>query len=779
MTTPHRLPSLRSTALLATLLAAASLALALLAAPASALVLTVEGTEAGLQPRSTWLGSSQINTEHPLDAWGFANSQGNAIVSSSRTYAVYWDPTDHYHGDWQHVINVFLQSIGASSGSLGNVFAVDAQYTDAANEHALFKSTFQGAYTDTDAYPASGCEDPHPMAAVDRIGAEESPHHFAPVCLTDQQLKKELETYISQHSLPKGMSTIFYLLTPPGVTVCLDKGGPEGHCSDFTGTIDELEEYEKKREEAEKNHEVFTETELYKSYKRSFCSYHSDISTSNSAGGENTILYGVIPWTAGGLGDPHLELADQTSEYACQDGGWDPTKPPSKREKKKEKSTKENEEFLEKTLEQQEEAIEAELLEGPHPEEPNQVKCPSSDGGCDVGLADLITNEIAMEQQDIVTDPLLDGWQDPHGNEVSDECRNDYAPIIGGNAGAQEISDAGTLYNQGFQGNNYYLNDAFNLAALELPYPGVPCLTGVSLLPQFTAPNPVNVNEIVGFDGMESDISLDADTVFSKGESHIGYPTYTWNFGDGSAPVTGFAPGAPLVNSPGISPCGAPQWEAPCAASAYHSYQYGGKYEVSLTVTDTGGNTATVTEPVTVVGPPPPSAEPTPTPTPTPSTTPAPTPSAGSGGAGGSGPGSGPAGQTSTAPAPVLGAAVTSKSLKKALKSGLPVHYSTNEQVAGKIEVLLESSLAKRLHVTGAPAVGLPAGTPKSIVVGSAVLVTTRAGHGTIRIKFSSHAKARLKRVHRLKVMLRLFARNASRPTPQTTTMLSTVVLNP
>ena len=116
---------------------------------------------------------------------------------------------------------------------------------------------------------------------------------------------------------------------------------------------------------------------------------------------------------------------------------------------------------------------------------------------------------------------------------------------------------------------------------------------------------------------------------------------------------------------------------------------------------------------------------------------------------------------------------------EKALKSGLPVQYTTNEQVAGNIEVLLESALANRLGVKGATATGLPAGTPKSIVVGSAVLVTTRAGHGTIRIKFSSRAAARLKHTRKLKVLLRLFARNASRQSPQTTTMLSTVVLNP
>jgi hypothetical protein len=127
----------------------------------------------------------------------------------------------------------------------------------------------------------------------------------------------------------------------------------------------------------------------------------------------------------------------------------------------------------------------------------------------------------------------------------------------------------------------------------------------------------------------------------------------------------------------------------------------------------------------------------------------------------------------------VLGASVTSKSLKKALSSGLPVRYTTNEQVAGNIEVLLESSTAKRLGIKGATATGLPPGTPKSIVVGTAVLVTTKAGQGTIRVKFTARAAARLKHVHKLKVTLRVFARNASRQSPQTTTMLSTVVLNP
>jgi hypothetical protein len=736
---------LRALRLATILVAALAVGPALAPAPAGAVVTKVESTTVGLQPRSTslplWL------FEHPPGQVEFVNPTGNPVVGASDTYAIYWDPTDHYHGDWQHLIDTFFRSMGASSGSLASVFAVDAQYTDAANRHALYKTTSEGAYTDTNSYPASGCEDPHPLEAKDLIGPIVGKNH-TPVCLTDKQIQQELEGFLAQHSLGKGMGTIFYLLTPPGVTVCLDAGGPSGHCSDYKPSVE--------------------------SYKNSFCSYHSDVSpTSPTSGDANTILYGVIPWTAGGLADGHLTLTDESiPAYDCQDGGYDPSsKPIEELEKKKEKTVKEVEEFEKETPTEQAKQELKESLEGPHQQEPNQVPCPSPDGYCDTGLADLIVNQISVEQQNIVTNPLLNAWHDPsNSKEATDECRNFFAPVIGGGVSAVEGTFAGTLFNQSLGGSSYYLNTAFNLASQELPYPGIGCLPGVRLEPKFTAPNPVNTGEVVGFDGMESDITLDAGTAFSSaGVPHSTYATYTWNFGDGSPTVSGYAAGAPSANSPASSPCAAP-WEAPCAASTFHSYQYGGTYDVTLTVTDVGGNTASFSEPVTVVGPAPPSGG-----------------SSSGGGASILAPSATPVAPLTaqtvapppSTPAPVLGASVQSLSLKKALNSGLAVRYTTSEQVAGSIQVLLDSATAKRLGVHGATATGLPAGTPRSIVVGTAVLVTTKAGQGTIHIKFSTRNASRLKHTRKLKLMLRLFARNASRQSPQTTTLLSTVVLTP
>ena len=289
-----------------------SLALGLMAAlwlfpattPAVAKVVPVEvslGTTSnfGLQPReagSVFEGMPTVES--------FNNSEGNLVLHKNETYAIYWDPTDHYHGDWQHLIDTFFQGLGADSGSTGTVFAVDSQYTDKSDLPASYLSTLHGAYTYTDPYPvASNCKDPNPLEALKILIGPVVAGEHTEVCLTDPQIRAELKTFIAAHGLQKGVGSIFDSLTPPAVTVCLQKEGEGGanHCSDHTGSIE--------------------------SYKNSFCSYHSDSPISPSKTLLclilNTILYGVIPWSAGGLGDYHLKgAADETSAYDCQDGGW-------------------------------------------------------------------------------------------------------------------------------------------------------------------------------------------------------------------------------------------------------------------------------------------------------------------------------------------------------------------------------------------------------------------------------------------------------------------------
>jgi hypothetical protein len=767
---------------LSTALTALCLSLLALCASAGAVVSKeVPGTTVGLQPRNV------SSVDDGVVAGEFRDAGGGPIVSTNQTYVIYWEPSDTYYNVWQTDINDLLAGMGEASGSLDSVYAVDTQYTDPANQHALYQSVAHGAYTDMNPYPTSGnCTDPSPLHAGKAI-----------TCLTDKQIREQLETFIAQHNLPKGMNSIYYVLTPPGVAVCL----AADHCSDYPGTPEQIEEDEENK----------TEPETYKIYKKSFCSYHSDINSDDAVAGDtNTVLYAVIPWIAGGEGDYHLAPEDRTQAYECQDGGFiynaerfifeKETRTgfaKEEAEKRRAAEKKETEELVayeelfakgqitgaelnERRNELTKEKEEREHTEkitreeraqggGPHEQEPNQ-NGQGEDAFFEDGLSGLIVSQIGVEQQNIVTDPLLNGWQDSAGNESTDECRNAFALTTGGGVTALKFTNAGNLFNQTLGGANAYINDAYNLAAAKNEYPGIPCLNGVNLTPEFNVPNSVKAGEIVGFDGMESRITLNQGVKFSaSGKEEANYPTFTWNFGDGSPEVSGYAPGAPSLNSPSSSPCAAP-WLTPCAASTFHSYKYGGTYNVTLTVTDTGGNKASVTNAITVAGEP--ELQPS---------GPAGPGASASSGAASSTPGSSTS-PGSTAPKPIPGPvatqAVLSHSLTSTLNKGLVIRYSVNEQVAGQFQVLLASSIAKRIGLHGAPAQGLPAGSPPSIVIAKAILVTTRGGRNTVKIQFGKQTAAKLRKLRKVTLTLRLTVRNASSHSPLITTVLTPVNLS-
>ncbi len=705
----------------AVMLGLLSCALLWLAAPAGAVVTEVSGTSVGLQPRA--MGYTAVNEGDPAT---FANEAGNVVLHGTNDYAIYWAPENDYHHEWITKINRFFQAMGASSGYLGTIFAATAQYRDRSNAPANYKTVFKGSYSDYSKYPAAGCTDPNPLESG------------AVTCLTDAQLREQLQSFIASHALPKGLGNIYYLMTPPGVTVCVDAAATR--CSDFV--LSEEEEEKGRFESA--------------SYENSFCSYHAAINPDKAPEGDsNTILYAAIPWTAGyaGLRGTGFVpnggwLSDPTAYIqgaSCQDGGLNPEVGEEKLEVPKEMNKEEKEKFAEMSKEEQAGVLKRVALEAPHDEEPNQEGKAESDG-YGAGLSDLIANQIAVEQANTVTDPLLNGWKDATGHEATDECRNIFAGTAGPEGGsveggvkADEHTEAGTLSNEELDGTRYYINNVFSLSTGE-------CVGGVGLVPRFTSPNPVNSGEVVGFDGMESTVGLVAGKAFGpSGPPTTTYSTYSWNFGDGSPEVKGYAPGSPTCEAP---------WLSPCAGAIFHSYNYGGKYTVTLTVTDVAGDMSSVSHEVIVNGPPAPGA-----------------------GAPGTNPGSNPGDATHTIVAPIAAAAILSRSLKNTLRKGLSVRYSVNEQVAGRFEVLVSSTVAHRLHLGGSPASGLPAGTPPEVMIARAVLVTTKAGANTIEIKFSKSVVARLRHSRKLSLLLRLFVRDAASKSPATATVLSAVTL--
>jgi hypothetical protein len=581
---------------------------------------------------------------------------GGPVLHNSNSYAIYWDPLGIYREDWQQLIDRYFHDVGVDSGKLGNVFAVEAQYGDATGR-AANQSTFRGAYTDKTAYPTTGnCIDPAEFA-----------------CLTDQQIHTELQHVIGSGALPGTTGpAVYYVLTPPGVTVCTDGGG-KGNCSDSTATP-----------------------------PNGICGYHSTINPE----GPNPVVYAVQPWTAGNAGMVEsfspLKTAEPTPDVrACQENA----------------SLK----------------------------EPNQLSPLDKYSTYEAGLPDVIINDLSIEQRNIVVDPLLNGWyQTGTSAEQGDQCRWNFGPPPETPPSPDPRTHAVVMGDQAINGDPYYLQWAFN-SSDETVSRRLICWPGVALEPRFTPPNPVNVGDVVGFDGTESFFTFDANPTGLPGTEPYAAPNYKWDFGD-NAGLSG-------VND----------------QSVFHTYHYGGTYSVTLTLTDGGGNVASTTHQVVVNGPLPP----------------APSKEAASGGtsSGGAatqaaGSSSSPAGSSATVQAPVAAALIVTHSLRSALRKGLVIRYSVNEQVAGHFEVLLSRAIARRVGIGGPPAVGLPAGAPPQVVIGRAVLVTTSAGRSTVDIQFSKRTASRLARLHRVSLMLRLFVRNASPHSPATTTVLSSVTLS-
>jgi hypothetical protein len=852
------------------------LAILLAAVPAGAFI----SGEFGLQQRKpAWHRSAPLQYHD------------GPVIHASDSYAIYWDPLELYNSQWMRIIDGYFRNTGEASGEMGNVFGLDAQYGEtgygtgpAASEkakeaHAADQSTFRGAYTDTDSYPASGCTESAGIA-----------------CLTDQQIRAELQKVIKSGALPGTTGTVpgakttpvYYILTPPGVTVCTVASSPST-CSNSSALETETLEIK----EGEVSHPAET----------GICGYHSAINPHSAS----PIVYAVQPWIAGdaGLftesGSPLTTSGTSAGVLACQNN---------------------------KSL-----------------QEPNQIGYnPFSYYGA--GLADVIVGDLANEQTNIVVDPLLNGWYQnaaPAENgdpEQGDMCQFAFSTGEVPAETIESLTHAGTDSSESLGSGSYYIHWGFNSSGFLTGKDTAGCWQGATLEPHITAPNPVNVGDVVGLDANESDITLDAaplslrvqkeetrlaEEVQAIDAEELGLTAEITKVGDNIAQLSGeitkrqgeittltseikafegeeksfttaeaeltkerreaeekskltsteekefaekeerlAAKNKKAVESKASAekakkadieskltaererrddeehklvleedkvivtgdkaiaeeekkladehklikerePLIAPiyKWdfgyqengkevteEGEEKASVFHVFPCAKTYNVELTVVDGAGNESelagTSTKTIEVKGKPCEEAGGS---------------SSGGSGSGGSSGGSGSSGSsaspTSTTsnsstttgsaapgvaakpplPGPVATAATVSKSLAQVLRSGLVVRYSVNEQVAGRFEVLLASSIAKRIGLHGAPAAGLPQGAAPQIVIAKAILVTTKGGRNTIKILLGKTTAARLRKLRKVSLMLRLIVRNASSQNPVGTTVISTVNL--
>ncbi len=867
-------------ALVGVSIAALSFSLLLAAAPAGAFI----SGEFGLQQRKpVWVRPGPLQYHD------------GPVIHASDTYAIYWDPLELYKSEWMREIDGYFRNVGEANGLLGNVFALDAQYGEAgygtgpaASEtakeaHAADQSTFRGAYTATDPYPAD---------------SENCTESAEIACLTDQQIRTELQKVIKSGVLPGTTGTVpgakstpvYYVLTPPGVTVCTQASSPST-CSN-SGT---LEVEAQKIKKGEVTHPAET----------GICGYHSAINPH----GADPIVYAVQPWIAGDAGmfveseSPLITSGATADVLACQNN---------------------------KSL-----------------QEPNQTGY-NPFSYYSAGLADVIVGDLSDEQTNIAVDPLLTGWyQNASSEEHGDPEQGDMCQFVFGTTepvaeAIESATHAGSDSSETIGSGSYYLHWGFNSSGFLTGKDTAGCWQGVTLDPHITAPNPVNVGDVVGLDADESNITLDAaplDLRLQKEETRLteevqeiglevadlgteitklntdiselatkistiegeitkldneitAFETEEKDFTKAEAELTKerrqkeaggitaaeekqFAEEEELLaakhkkaiesrvaaegtrksaieareadekakrndeerkvvltedktiaagdkvlaeedkrlatehrlikeREPLIAPIY--KWdfgyqedgkevteEGEEKASVFHAFPCAKTYNVELTVVDGGGNEAGLSESsmktIEVKGKP---CE----------ETVGGSPAGGGSGSelGGSGTtpgttspatsttGSTPGTSTATSgsgstppkpiPGPVASAAVVSRSLKTVLKKGLVISYSVNEQVAGQFQVLLASSLAKRIGLHGPAATGLAPGSAPSIVIGKAILVTTKGGRNTVRILFGKQTAAKLRKLGSVPLTIRLIVRNASTQHPQTTTVISTVTLS-
>jgi PKD repeat protein len=362
------------------------------------------------------------------------------VLGTHRTYAIYWDPSGQqpFPTGFQTSVDQFLGDVAQDSGGHANVYSVSTQYR-ANGQAGVYASTYTAMLNDINAYPLdqhsgnnNGCT----------YGSAHPGDPAYTYCLTDAQIQTELQGLITQNQWPSGEGAVYFVFLPPGVDTCMGPGAesPSNACAD-----------------------------------QDFCAYHD---ATGAQPGPSSDLYGVLPY------------ADISG---CRSG-----------------------------------------------------QSPNGSGGN--SPADDMTSILSHEHTEAITDPLLTGWYDIHGDEIGDKCASDYGSPLGGPALGQ--------WNQLIAGHHYYLQQEWSNAA--------GACAQRDLLAQFS----------VAPSGTPATYTFDASSSIPAG----GIASYAWSFGDGASASS---------SSPTIA----------------HTYAQGGIYVATLTVTDSAGNTNATTHQVTVTTP--------------------------------------------------------------------------------------------------------------------------------------------------------------------------------
>jgi hypothetical protein len=290
--------------------------------------------------------------------------------------------------------------------------------------------------------------------------------------------------------------------------------------------------------------------------------------------------------------------------------------------------------------------------------------------------ADPTIDALSHEHNEAITDPLGNpgAWSDAQGFEIGDKCQQTYGSALGS-------TDSGQ-YNQVINGGKYYIQFEWSNALAG-------CAGGESLSAQFTLnPSDPSTGESVTFDGRGSQ------------DSHGAINSYSWQFGDGA----------------GSS-----------GAQTTHTYSRPGTFTVTLKVTDSNGQSATLDRKLSVGAGGRPSSSPPP---------------------------AGAAGATLRGTLKVL-----RQPLRRVLRRGLLVRYTTTLPATARISVLASGALARRLKL---PAGSAPTASDKSLALGNLQTAAQTSGRVRTVVKLDPSLASKLGRTHRLAIEVQAILTDAS-----------------
>lgn len=167
---------------------------------------------------------------------------GGPVMSTPKVYAIYWKPTgsaqlgtgEPFPAKFEETIDTFMKNVqAAASLPLANAFSVDLLYGDS-SVAGRYGWTYGRAISDPlPLPPRNTAECPEATAKEEKEEGEGKPGlpPKGEPCITDAQIRTQLEALIKTEELPTGLGALYFVMTPPKVNSCAGGTGATAECT--------------------------------------------------------------------------------------------------------------------------------------------------------------------------------------------------------------------------------------------------------------------------------------------------------------------------------------------------------------------------------------------------------------------------------------------------------------------------------------------------------------------------------------------------------------------